>query len=72
MEATYQMNDRLSISAGINNVFDVYPEENIASTPASVAVGVNGSDNAGTIPYNAISPFGFSGRFYYMSAMYGF
>ena len=35
---------------GVNNVFDVYPDKNLASTVASVAAGTNGSDNAGIFP----------------------
>ncbi|MDR6787924.1 hypothetical protein J2Y58_001276 [Sphingomonas sp. BE138] len=37
-------------SAGAKNLFDVYPDEIIASTVASVAAGTNGADNAGTQP----------------------
>ena len=28
-------------------------------------VAYNGYDNAGTFPYNSVSPFGFNGAFYY-------
>ncbi len=62
LEFSWQATRLLRFSAGAQNVFDVYPDENIASTTASVAAGTNGADNAGTQPYNAISPFGFSGR----------
>ena len=40
----------------------------VASTVAGVAAGTNGSDNAGTQPYNAISPFGFNGRSVFVRA----
>jgi iron complex outermembrane recepter protein len=63
---------RLSLSAGINNVFDVYPDRNLASTAASVAAGTNGSDNAGIFPYPYISPFGYSGRGYFVKAEVSF
>jgi iron complex outermembrane receptor protein len=62
----------LDVTIGSNNLFDTYPDKNIQSTPASVAVGTNGSDNAGTIPYNYISPFGFNGRLVYAKASYKF
>jgi iron complex outermembrane receptor protein len=63
---------KLDLTVGGNNVFDIFPERNIASTPQSVAVGSNGSDNAGTFPYNYISPFGYNGRFVYAKAAYSF
>lgn len=53
---------KATITVGANNVFDVYPERNLASTPATTAVGTNGSDNSGTFPYNYVSPFGYTGR----------
>lgn len=62
LELSWQATRALRFSAGAQNLFDVYPDENIASTVASVAAGTNGADNAGTQPYNAISPFGFNGR----------
>ncbi|MET3828082.1 outer membrane receptor for ferrienterochelin and colicin [Sphingomonas sp. PvP055] len=62
IEVSWQATRLLRLSAGAQNVFDVYPDENIASSTASVAAGTNGADNAGTQPYNAISPFGFGGR----------
>jgi len=57
---------------GAQNVFNIYPDENIASTVSSVAVGSNGADNAGTQPYNAVSPFGFNGRSVFMRGSYSF
>lgn len=62
----------LRLSAGAQNVFDVYPDENIASTVASVAAGTNGADNAGTQPYNAIAPYGFNGRSVFVRAGFNF
>lgn len=68
VELGWQATPALRLSAGAQNLFDVYPDENIASTVASVAAGTNGSDNAGTQPYNAISPFGFNGRSVFVRA----
>lgn len=62
VELSWQATPAIRLSAGAQNLFDVYPEENIASTVAGVAAGTNGADNAGTQPYNAVSPFGFNGR----------
>jgi iron complex outermembrane receptor protein len=60
------------LSVGANNLFNVYPDKNMASTVASVAAGTNGSDNAGTMPYNYISPFGSVGRSVYVKLDYKF
>lgn len=62
----------VAVTAGVNNVFDVYPDKNLASTPASVAAGTNGSDNAGIFPYPYISPFGYTGRAFFAKAEYKF
>jgi iron complex outermembrane receptor protein len=68
LELGYQVTDNLTLSVGVNNLFDVYPDKNIASTVASVAAGTNGSDNAGIFPYNYVSPWGWNGRFIYAKA----
>lgn len=68
VELGWQATSALRLSAGAQNLFDVYPGRNIASTVASVAAGTNGADNAGTQPYNAISPFGFNGRSVFVRA----
>lgn len=68
LELSWQATRLLRLSAGAQNLFDVYPDANIASTVASVAAGTNGADNAGTQPYNAISPFGFNGRTLFVRA----
>jgi len=68
VELSWQATSAVRLSAGAQNLFDVYPDENLASTVASVAAGTNGSDNAGTQPYNAISPFGFNGRSVFIRA----
>lgn len=68
---SYQFNDA-TFTLGANNLLDIYPDKNIASTVAGVAAGSNGSDNAGTFPYNYISPFGYNGRFVYGKVSYKF
>lgn len=62
----YQLMPAITVTAGIRNVLNVYPDENIRSTVESVAAGTNGADASGTQPYNAISPFGFNGRTYFL------
>jgi iron complex outermembrane recepter protein len=61
LEITWRFTPRLSVSAGANNLFDVYPGRNFASTAASVAAGTNGTDNFGTLPYNFYTPFDWNG-----------
>jgi iron complex outermembrane receptor protein len=51
---SYTLLRKYTFTAGADNLFDVYPDRN--SAPAST--GFNGIS-----PYNAISPFGFNGRF---------
>jgi iron complex outermembrane recepter protein len=65
LDVTYRYDDRTTFSLGANNLFDVYPDQNIASTSQWL-----GSDNAGIFPYSGISPFGFNGRFYYGKISY--
>ncbi|HUF27701.1 MAG TPA: TonB-dependent receptor [Gemmatimonadaceae bacterium] len=57
---SYRLRERFTVSAGADNIFDEYPERNIA--PIS---------NAGIFPYNGISPFGFNGRFIYVRGRIG-
>ena len=64
LDATYHFTKNISISIGVNNLFDVYPDENIRSKVVN-GVAFNGSDNVGIFPYSGISPFGFNGAFYY-------
>lgn len=59
---------RVTLTAGVNNLLDVYPDKNLGSTAASVAAGTNGSDNAGIFPYPYISPFGYTGRAFFAKA----
>ncbi|MEG3123395.1 TonB-dependent receptor plug domain-containing protein [Sphingomonas sp. GB1N7] len=60
---TGQVNRNLSVTFGANNLFNVYPTQNIRSTAA-----LTGADTFGAFPYSEFSPFGFSGAFYYVRA----
>ncbi|MEP6494726.1 MAG: TonB-dependent receptor [bacterium] len=54
---------KYSITFGADNLFDVYPDRNLNPGDPN---GTNGGiSNFGLFPYNAISPFGFNGRFIY-------
>ena len=68
LQATWRATLRLTLGGGVTNLFDNYPDRQIASTAASVAAGTNGADNVGIFPYNYISPFGFNGRAYFLKA----
>lgn len=71
LSTNYQIGN-FSVTVGVNNLFDTYPDKQIASTPATVAAGTNGSDNAGIFPYPYISPFGFIGRTMFAKLDYKF
>jgi iron complex outermembrane receptor protein len=64
LDVTYRYNQNITVSIGANNLFDVYPDENIRSKVVG-GVAFNGYDNVGIFPYSGISPFGFNGVFYY-------
>jgi iron complex outermembrane receptor protein len=59
---------RLTLTAGADNIFDVYPDRNNNNgnlgTPYSSAEN-GGTANFGIFPYAGISPWGFNGRFLY-------
>jgi len=58
VNASYTFLRQLRLTVGANNIFDVYPDEQIA-----------GNSNGGIFPYsNTVTTFGFNGRFIYMKA----
>jgi iron complex outermembrane receptor protein len=67
LNASYVFGNRLTISAGVDNVFDVYPDKNSLGDATTA-----GNNNFGIFPYNQISPFGFNGAFYYGRLTFGF
>jgi iron complex outermembrane receptor protein len=66
LELSYDVGENFNIAVGASNLFDKYPDRQIASTAATVAAGTNGADNNGIFPYAFIAPYGFSGRFVYL------
>jgi iron complex outermembrane recepter protein len=68
---SYRFLDRLTVTAGADNVFDVYPDRNNQlgnpdPTPNTLGnQNFAGNSNFGIFPYNQFSPFGFNGRFVY-------
>jgi iron complex outermembrane receptor protein len=67
VNASYIFGGRFTVSAGVDNVFDVYPDENNQGNATTA-----GNNNFGIFPYNQISPFGFNGAFYYGRLTFGF
>ena len=64
LDVTYHHTKNIALSIGANNLFDVYPDQNIRSKVVN-GVAFNGFDNVGIFPYSGTSPFGFNGVFYY-------
>ncbi|MBA3445741.1 MAG: TonB-dependent receptor [Gemmatimonadales bacterium] len=67
VNASYTFGQRLTLTAGVDNVFDVFPDVNSLGNATTA-----GNNNFGIFPYNQISPFGFNGAFYYGRLTFGF
>lgn len=67
VSASYRFVNRLTLTAGADNVFNVYPDQN--DVPGSPTV--SGNANFGIFPYHQFSPFGFNGRFVYTRVTVG-
>ena len=67
VNASYTFGERLTITAGVDNIFDVYPDVNNQGNATAA-----GNNNFGIFPYNQISPWGFNGAFYYGRLTFGF
>ncbi len=69
VSASWSARSRYTFTIGADNVFDVYPDRNL--NPGDPATSNGGLSNFGIFPYNAISPFGFNGRFIYSKLSVG-
>jgi iron complex outermembrane receptor protein len=67
VNASYTFGGRLTFTAGVDNIFDVYPDPNNQGDATTA-----GNNNFGIFPYNQISPFGFNGAFYFGRVTLGF
>jgi iron complex outermembrane receptor protein len=67
IDLSYRVTDRLTLSIGANNVFDVYPDEVIRSNPQRL-----GADAGGVFRYSEFNPYPYSGAFYYTRLAYKF
>ncbi len=56
---------RFTVSVGVDNVFDIYPDRNNNNGNFAPTAENGGTSNFGIFPYSGISPFGFNGRFVY-------
>lgn len=69
--ASYTFARIYTLTAGADNLFDVYPDRNSypgnpLNGPGGIpGNGVAGNGNVGIFPYNGVTPFGFNGRFVY-------
>jgi iron complex outermembrane receptor protein len=61
LEARYALTSKLNLALGADNLFDAYPK----TLPPSL-------NPTGNTPFSTFTPFGFSGRFVYARASYGF
>ncbi|MEO7188915.1 MAG: TonB-dependent receptor [Sphingomicrobium sp.] len=61
-EATYKLTDNLNLSAGVQNLFDNYPDKDLRSIDPNTGLPGNGNQ------YIDASPFGYSGGFWYLRA----
>ena len=71
--ASYSLR-RFTISAGADNILDVYPDRNNSNGnlgPVFTSAENGGTSNFGIFPYAGISPFGFNGRFIYTKLAVG-
>ncbi len=62
LDVMFRLNDSLSVSAGANNIFDVYPDR----------YNVDAYSSGVYFPYSRFSPFGFNGATCYLKLRYGF
>ena len=59
----YRFLGQLTLSVGVDNLGDVYPDRNSLGNATTA-----GNSNFGIFPYSGVSPFGFSGRYLYGKA----
>ena len=68
LSASYSLR-RFKVTAGADNIFDVYPDRN--NSNGSLTPENGGTSNFGIFPYAGITPFGFNGRFLYTKLSVG-
>ena len=68
ISAAYKVMKRTQITLGIDNLFDVYPDQ--ITDLGSVSANYSGQGTFGVYRYSGLSPFGFNGRFLYARVGY--
>ena len=68
ISASYKLLKRATLTLGLDNMFDVYPDainylDDVANNTAQVTSGVN--------RFSGLSPFGFNGRYMYARVSFG-
>ena len=69
-EVGYRLN-RITISAGVRNLFDTYPDQpssKVVVDPSNGDRAMDYNNNYGVFPWAAASPFGYNGRYIYTRA----
>ena len=77
IQSNYQLNERLSLTLGANNLFDRLPDlSDISQSRAGTLIDSTGYvivDSLGVFPYSRrAAPFGFNGGLYYAKLSYSF
>jgi iron complex outermembrane receptor protein len=67
ISVAYDLTQSMTLRVGVDNVFDILPDEQVATTAKSQLAGARGSDNTGIFPFSYLSPFGVSGAYLYAS-----
>jgi iron complex outermembrane receptor protein len=62
LEGSYEFNDNFTLSAGVQNLFDNYPDKDLRSIDPNTGLPGNGNQ------YIDASPFGYNGGFWYVRA----
>jgi iron complex outermembrane recepter protein len=64
VSCSYTLIRRFRLTAGVDNLADIYPDRN--NNPGDYRTSNGGNANFGIFPYSGITPFGFNGRFVYL------
>jgi len=69
ISASYKVLKRATLTLGLDNMFDVYPDA--IKDLGDVAAGYSGQGTFGVYRYSGLSPFGFNGRYMYARVSFG-
>ena len=69
VSASYKVLKRATLTLGLDNMFDVYPDA--IKDLGDVAAGYSGQGTYGVYRFSGLSPFGFNGRYMYARVSFG-